>query len=122
MMGNHPYRTSPEEDPQVVLTDNSLAASTVTVVDMAYIEIAKSIGELVTEKQAAYGDSFGKSGAVMRIFYPDGIPLEKMDDSLTVIRTLDKLFRVATDRDALGESPWRDIAGYAILAVKRQES
>lgn len=29
---------------------------------MSYVELAKQIGELVEEKQAAYGDSFGKSG------------------------------------------------------------
>ncbi len=88
---------------------------------MNYSEIGKSIGETVEQKQAAYGDSFGKSGAVMRILYPDGISFEKLDDALTVVRVLDKLFRIATDRDALGESPWRDVAGYALLSVKRVE-
>lgn len=88
----------------------------------AYAEIGQSIGALVEEKQKAYGDSFGKSGDVMRILYPDGIPPSKLDDALTVVRVLDKLFRIATDRDALGESPWRDVAGYSILSVKRLEA
>lgn len=88
---------------------------------MSYRDLGASIGELVEKKQAAYGDSFGKSGQVMRILYPDGITSEKLDDALTVVRVLDKLFRIATDRDALGESPWRDIAGYALLSVKRSE-
>lgn len=86
---------------------------------MSYSEIGKSIGELVEQKQAAYGDSFGKSGDVMRLLYPNGIPPEKMDDALTVVRVIDKLFRIATDRDALGESPWKDIAGYSLLSVGR---
>lgn len=89
---------------------------------MSYSDLGKSIGELVEKKQAAYGDSFGKSGEVMRILYPDGIPPGKLDDALTVIRVLDKLFRIATDRDALGESPWRDVAGYALLSVHRVEA
>lgn len=89
---------------------------------MSYVETAKAIGELVEKKQAAYGDSFGRSGAVMRLLYPDGIPPGKLDDALTVVRVLDKLFRIATDKDALGESPWRDIAGYALLSVQRVES
>lgn len=87
-----------------------------------YEDLGRQIGALVGEKQQAYGDSFGKSGAVMRILYPDGITLEKLDDALTVVRVLDKLFRVATSRDALGESPWRDIAGYALLATRRVET
>lgn len=86
-----------------------------------YVAIAEGIGRLVTEKQAAYGDSFGKAGSVMGILYPGGVQPEQLADALTVVRMLDKLFRIATDRDALGESPWRDIAGYALLAVERVE-
>ncbi len=89
---------------------------------MNYPELARGIGELVEKKQAAYGDSFGKSGQVMRLLYPDGILLAKLDDALTVVRVVDKLFRIATDRDALGESPWRDVAGYALLSVARMET
>lgn len=87
-----------------------------------YEELGGDIGRIVTAKQAAYGDSFGKSGAVMRALYPEGIPPEQLDDALTVIRIVDKLFRVATNRDALGESPWKDIMGYALLATRRLES
>ena len=79
------------------------------------------IGRLVAEKNAAYGDSFARSGEVMRILYPAGVRPDQMDDALGVVRVVDKLFRVATDRDALGESPWRDIAGYGILGAKRAE-
>ena len=89
---------------------------------MSYRDLGAAIGELVETKQAAYGDSFGKSGDVMRILYPNGIGTAQLDDALTVVRVLDKLFRIATDRDALGESPWRDVAGYALLATKRVES
>ncbi len=86
---------------------------------MSFVDLGKEIGSLVDEKQKAYGDSFGRSGEIIRVLYPEGIPLEKLDDALTIVRVIDKLFRIATDRDALGESPWRDIAGYALLATKR---
>lgn len=86
-----------------------------------YRELGLEIGALVEEKQAAYGDSFGKSGEVLRILYPNGIPTERLGDALAVARVVDKLFRVATNRDALGESPWRDIAGYSLLSVARAE-
>jgi len=83
-----------------------------------YANAALGVAELVTdEKQKAYGDSFGKSREVIRILYPDGISREQYADALAVIRVIDKLFRIATDRDALGESPWQDIAGYALLAT-----
>ncbi len=87
-----------------------------------YELLGKEIGRLVNTKQAAYGDSFGKCGDVMRILYPEGIPPEKLGDALAVVRVLDKLFRIATDRDALGETPWRDVAGYALLSAARVEA
>jgi hypothetical protein len=86
-----------------------------------YAGLGAAVGYLVAEKQRAYGDAFGKSGQVLALLYPDGIPGAKLDDALAVVRVVDKLFRVATDRDALGESPWRDIAGYALLATERVE-
>lgn len=87
--------------------------------EQKYIDAASKIGNLVSKKQAAYGDSFGKSGAILRVLYPTGIPVEKFDDALTVVRVIDKLFRIATDSKAFGENPWQDIAGYALLSVVR---
>lgn len=86
---------------------------------MSYETVGKEIGALVDRKNAAYGCSFDKAGDVLRILYPRGIALDELDDALAVVRVVDKLFRIATDRDALGESPWMDIAGYGILACAR---
>ena len=58
----------------------------------------------------------------MEILYPNGISKDKYKDSLAMIRVIDKLFRIATDKDAFGESPWRDIVGYALLALKSSEN
>lgn len=82
-----------------------------------YEIIGQNVGKLVAEKNAKYGDSFHRSGDVLRILYPNGIKPDQFDDALCVVRIVDKLFRVATDRDALGESPYRDIAGYGILGT-----
>lgn len=87
--------------------------------DISYEGLAAELGRLVEEKQLAYGDSFGKSGDVMRILYPKGVAPEQLDDALTIVRVLDKLFRIATKKDAFGEDPWKDIEGYALLARAR---
>ena len=84
-----------------------------------YENIGAQIGKLVAEKQAAYGDSFGKSGDVLRILYPNGIKPDQYDDALAVVRIVDKLFRIANSKDAFGESPYRDIAGYGILGAAK---
>ena len=82
-----------------------------------YKNIGMQVGELVDEKNTAYGSSFAESYKILSVLYPNGIKPEQYTDALAIIRVIDKLFRIATAKDAFGESPWRDIAGYAILGV-----
>lgn len=86
-----------------------------------YERIGQAIGRLVDEKQRAYGRSFDKSGQILRLLYPYGVKVEQYDDLLGMVRIVDKLFRIATNKGALGEDPWRDIAGYALLMNKNLE-
>ena len=85
-----------------------------------YEQLGAEIGKMVDEKQAAYGDSFGKAPEILRIYYPDGVKPEQYEDFLAIVRDIDKSMRIATDKDAFGESPWRDKAGYALLSVGRE--
>ena len=85
-------------------------------------KIGQEIGKLVDEKQIAYGDSFGKSGKILEILYPNGIKANQYDDMLALVRIIDKLFRIATDKDALGENPFQDIAGYGLLGSKGSDT
>ena len=87
-----------------------------------FIDIANEIGELVQEKNKAYGDSFAKSQQIIKILYPDGVRSAQYMDMLAITRVIDKLFRIATKKDAFGESPWRDICGYAILGIANDEA
>jgi len=82
-----------------------------------YIQTGTEIGELVNRKNKAYGDSFSKCEQILKVLYPNGIQIEQFTDALAIVRVIDKLFRIATKKDALGESPWMDIAGYGILGT-----
>lgn len=82
-----------------------------------YAVLGKSVGELITEKNQAYGDSFHRSGDILNILFPMGIKPENYVDILAMARIIDKLFRIATDPTYGSESPWRDIAGYALLRL-----
>jgi hypothetical protein len=86
-----------------------------------YKQIGEEIGSLVDEKNAAYGSSFAESYKILSVLYPNGIQPEQYTDALAIIRVIDKLFRLANKKNAFGESPWRDIAGYAILGVANNE-
>jgi len=87
-----------------------------------YKEIATEIGALVQEKNDAYGDSFGQACRILEVLYPEGIQPAQYRDALAVTRVIDKLFRLANKKDAFGESPWRDICGYAVLGVANDET
>ena len=82
---------------------------------------ALKIGKLVSEKNAAYGDSFGKIGEILKILYPNGIRLEDYKNVLAIVRILDKIFRIATDETAMEEEPWKDLMGYALLMTTQKE-
>ena len=85
----------------------------------AYETLGAQIGQLVCKKQAAYGNAFGRAGDVLRVLYPNGVKPEQYDDMLAVTRIVDKLFRIATMKDAFDESPFADIAGYGLLGAQR---
>lgn len=82
-----------------------------------FVEIATEIGELVTEKNLAYGSSFARAGEFLALLYPAGLRPEQYGDALLLVRMFDKMMRIATDRDALGESPFLDLSGYGILGA-----
>lgn len=82
-----------------------------------YKQLGEEVGSLVDEKNAAYGSSFAESHKILSVLYPNGIKPEQYMDALAITRVIDKLFRIATKKDAFGESPWRDIAGYALLGI-----
>lgn len=86
-----------------------------------YEQIGAETGKLVAEKNLAYGDSFAKTGDFMKLLYPEGIKPSQYKDALLLVRMFDKMVRIATDKDAFGESPFRDLCGYSILGVANSE-
>lgn len=82
-----------------------------------YTQEALDLAELIIRKQMAYGDSFGRSQEIIRVLYPHGIRPDQYLDALALIRVIDKLFRIANQKTAFGEDPWKDIAGYGLLSV-----
>jgi hypothetical protein len=87
-----------------------------------YSKLGLEIGTLVEAKNAAYGDSFNKAGDILKILYPAGITPIQYKDMLAVVRIIDKLFRIASDKSAFNESPFKDIAGYGILGCSEKEN
>ena len=91
------------------------AMSVATLNSQVILQTAQTIGTLVSQKNEAYGDAFSQAGDVIRTLYPNGVRPEQYVDLLVTVRIVDKLFRIANKKDAFGESPWQDIAGYGLL-------
>lgn len=82
-----------------------------------YEEIGREVGKLVAEKQLAYGNSYGNSGKILSILFPNGVMPDQYTELLAICRVVDKLFRLANDPTYGGESPWSDIVGYGLLRL-----
>lgn len=97
----------------------------VTVRAKGQLEIAgEELGKLVDEKQKAYGDSITKIGKLLHIYlghYRRGkeyiIPYEMIEHIGMMVRIIDKQNRIFSNPsgDLMKESPYTDIAGYALL-------
>lgn len=82
------------------------------------------LGELLAQKQAAYGDSVGKAHKILEVLYPDGVKPHQYQDMLLLVRVLDKLSRIANapeDGDLGNETPWKDVAGYGTCGWAQKE-
>jgi hypothetical protein len=82
-----------------------------------FLKIAQDVAVMLVDKNESYGNSYAKVGELMKILFPNGVPIDRMQEALVITRVLDKLGRLANSPEAFGESPWRDIAGYAILQL-----
>lgn len=83
-----------------------------------YEKIALDIADIVKNRQETYGDSFGNSGNILRILYPNGISINQYDDLMAITRMLDKIFRIATGHL---EDSYTDIVGYGLLGAVRSQ-
>ena len=86
-----------------------------------FLKIATELGELLATKNEAYGNAFEKTTKILELLYPKGIELSQYRDVHVIVRMLDKLSRIARDNDPMGEDPFKDIAGYAVLAQVMRE-
>ena len=86
--------------------------------DPVWANLGAEIIRVVDQSNQAYGNSTEKSARMLGILYPEGIRPDQLHDARCIISILDKLSRIATDKDAFGEHPARDIAGYALLMYR----
>lgn len=86
-----------------------------------YQRIGTELGKLCQQKNDAYGAAAITSGAMLRLLFPNGVHPSRFDDMMLIARMWDKISRIATRKDAFGESPYKDLAGYCIIGAAKDE-
>ena len=93
--------------------------------------ITADAARLLREKALNYGPSFKVVAEIMKLLYPSGVPVTTYGDVSLIIRCMDKVCRMAFSQregedvwaDCVDqEDPWRDIMGYAILALESHQN
>lgn len=96
-------------------------AKTATMLTGRYrhVQLGAEIGALVDRKDAAYGQAVTVVPAILALLYPQGVKPEQYRDMALLVRMLDKQCRIARgDKRAFNESPWADLAGYALRGLE----
>lgn len=108
----NPFESPPAYDKPLAATESKDGVESLA-------SLATSLGLLLEEKNKAYGSSFDDTGSFLKLLYPQGIEPDQYGDALALVRIFDKMKRIATNKDAMGESPFQDLAGYGILGLRR---
>lgn len=88
---------------------------------ISFTDLGTRVGKLVEEKDAAYGSSVDCAGDFLKLLFPNSIQPEQYGNALLLVRIFDKMKRIATNKDAFGESPYQDIAGYGLIGLRKDE-
>jgi len=88
-----------------------------------FSELGAKLGATVDEKRRQYGPAAARTGEILAVLYPQGVPVHAYADALLIVRTLDKICRLAQrgedGRDLGGESPWVDVVGYGMIGADK---
>lgn len=80
-------------------------------------ELTNELGDLLEDKDQKYGSSTTVSGTMLRLLYPQGVPVSQYQNVTLLVRIFDKMKRIATG--ASDENSWQDIAGYGVQGWKQ---
>lgn len=84
-----------------------------------FAQITDELGKLVIEKNNSYGSAYALCATYLELLFPNGVHPSRYTDMLLLVRMFDKQMRIARRKDAFGESPYKDLAGYSVLGIHK---
>ena len=90
--------------------------------DSSFEGIAFELSSMLEDKNRQYGDSYARMQHVLPVFFPNGVPADRLLDAIFILRIVDKLMRIASNQPDDMEDPVKDIAGYAILRMREMRN
>lgn len=86
-----------------------------------FAQITDELGKLVIEKNNSYGSAYALCATYLELLFPNGVHPTRYTDMLLLVRMFDKQMRIARRKDAFGESPYKDLAGYSVLGIHKDQ-
>ncbi len=81
-----------------------------------FFKFSEELGLLAAEKNDSYGDAFQKINDILKVLYPNGIPVSQYFSVSLLIRMLDKVCRITGGKEnVFNEDAWNDLCGYALV-------
>jgi len=77
-------------------------------------KICEIVSEITQMKSESYHDAMHKYKNILKIMFPDGIPVDRYEHLYPCLRILDKVVRILTGKNLKGDDDYLDIAGYAM--------
>ena len=83
-----------------------------------FIEAGYKMGLLVAKKNSDYGSAFEQVTQILKILYPNGIPVHQYENASLLIRMFDKVGRIANENvQFYNEDSWKDLVGYSLIKL-----
>lgn len=82
-----------------------------------FVKLGIEIGNLVSKKNKAYGNSLFSVGDILKLFYPNGIQVDHYYMVSVMSRIMDKLKRLSENPDDC--DAWGDLMGYGMLGLNK---
>jgi len=88
----------------------------------AIVEVAEQIGKFISQKNESYGSAYGFVNKILRDLYAEKVEPNQYLDFVMIARVLEKISRISHHKQAFGEDPWKDIAGYALCRIAEEKT
>lgn len=81
-----------------------------------FFDVGEKLVTKVAQKNNDYGSAFEQIEEILKVLYPNGVPVHQYGNMSLLVRMLDKVCRLANEREKFyNEDSWDDLIGYCFV-------